>query len=211
MDLGNLRNEYVSSGLKMTDLPENPIQLFERWLTLAIESGEPEPNAMVLSTFHEDGFPDARVVLLKSTENNGFAFFTNYFSRKGISIDSNNNVSLVFFWPGLKRQVRVRGTAEKTADGVSDQYFASRPVESRIGAWASAQSTELFSRDELDEKYQIFKEFFEGKPIPRPEHWGGYIIKPMAIEFWQGRENRLHDRYLYENTSKGWSLKMLAP
>jgi pyridoxamine 5'-phosphate oxidase len=211
MELGEIRNEYRSEGIDRNGLPGSPVELFDRWITEAIGTGEPEPTAMVLSTLGVDGFPDSRVVLLKSTESGGFSFFTNYFSPKSADIRNNQQVSLLFFWRSLYRQVRIKGLARKTTDDVSDEYFASRPEESRIGAWASAQSTELSSREELDEKYRIFKEFFEGKPIPRPEHWGGFIVEPTTIEFWQGRENRLHDRFLYVKNTTGWAIKRLAP
>lgn len=211
MDPGLIRNEYKSEAIDQGRLPEHPLELFKEWLTAALESGENEPAAMVLSTVGADGSPESRVVLLKSLENGGFSFFTSYQSPKGISIEKNRNVSLVFFWPGMYRQVRVKGIAEKAPTHASDAYFASRPVESQISAWASAQSSWVESREELEEKYRAFKKKFGNNPVPRPKHWGGYFISPVSVEFWQGRERRLHDRFLYEKEKDSWTVRRLSP
>lgn len=211
MNIGHIRKEYRIGTLIREQLPENPFILFQEWLNKVIESGLEESTAMTLSTIGVDGFPQSRVVLLKSLNSDGFAFFTNYNSEKGKSIEFNNKVGLTFFWPQLQRQVRVKGIVSKVSKEISDEYFATRPVESQIGAWVSNQSEEIFSREELEELYRNFHEKLRESQIPRPKHWGGYKVNPISIEFWQGRENRLHDRFLYEKEKNGWNINRLAP
>lgn len=189
----------------------DPFDQFRLWFDKAIEAGISEPNAMVLSTVSESGKPSSRVVLLKDITDEGLAFYTNYNSRKAQEIGKNPYVSLVFLWPGLERQVRIEGRATKTGTEEADIYFRSRPGGSRLGAWVSEQSRAITSREELDKRLELVRERFAGKEIPRPEHWGGYIVKPTAFEFWQGRENRLHDRFLYRFENGGWTLNRLAP
>jgi len=205
------REEYTLSRLELGELGKNPQGQFMKWLNEAYDAGIPEPNAMVLSTIGADGFPQSRIVLLKSAGEEGYTFFTNYASEKGKAIEINPRVSLLFFWPGIQKQVRITGVAAKAAESESDNYFRSRPRESRLGAWASAQSTKIPSREELDEKVQFYAEKFRGKEIPRPGHWGGFIVLPEKYEFWQGREGRLHDRFLYEKDGDSWKISRLAP
>lgn len=208
--LKNQRQQYDSGILKLNQLDENPIRQFESWFKSAVDAGVPEPNAMNLSTVSGQS-PTSRIVLLKGVENNGFVFFTNYESRKGAAMAENPRVCLTFFWQPVARQVRIEGMAEKISPEESDIYFNSRPRESQIGAWASAQSRILKSREDLDLQTERFSEQFRDQPVPRPLHWGGYIVKPSLIEFWQGRPDRLHDRFLYELTSTGWEVFRLAP
>jgi pyridoxamine 5'-phosphate oxidase len=211
MDTGKIRKQYLTATLSEPDLKDNPFGLFGEWLAKAIDSTIEDPTAMTLSTIGEDGFPQSRVVLLKSFDKKGFTFFTNYFSQKGRSIALNNRVALNFFWPLFERQVRVKGTAYKVGNAISDNYFDSRPKESRISVWASGQSCEITSREELEKKFEAFSDKFKNGQIPRPDYWGGYIVKPVSVEFWQGRENRLHDRFLYEKAGYRWTVKRLAP
>jgi pyridoxamine 5'-phosphate oxidase len=167
---------------------------------------------MTLATVNRKGQPDARIVLLRGVDKNGFSFFTNYKSAKGREINENKKVCLNFFWPDLSRQVRIAGTIEKLSAKISDDYFQSRPRESQLGAWASNQSEVIENRQALEAKFDEFEQKFNGKKIPRPAHWGGYIVRPVTIEFWQGRASRLHDRILYEKNKSGtWKISRLAP
>ena len=207
----HLRNEFQLYQLDEATLVSNPLDLFEHWLEEAITSGEPEPTAMILATADLEGSPSARVVLLKEVSAEGFDFFTNYSSRKGIEIGASGKASLVFFWPLTQRQVRVEGEVARVSAEKSDQYFMERPEGSRISAVASPQSREISSRHDLEMMY------FDAASHPdnlsrRPDYWGGYMVKPKRIEFWQGRENRLHDRIVF--TAGGveeWSISRLAP
>ena len=211
MDIGYIRREYITGRLSRGELTPDPFDLLRLWLSEAVESGREDPNAMTLSTIGADGYPEARIVLLKSIEEGVLTFFTNYKSRKARDMEMNPKVSLTFYWPHFQRQVRIRGQVSKVPGVISDEYFFSRPRESRISTWASNQSEEITSRSELEENYLRYEKEFKGGEIPRPEYWGGYSVVPLSVEFWQGREKRLHDRFLYEKDGEGWSVKRLAP
>lgn len=211
-NLANIRLNYSRQALNEASVAKLPLDQFSSWLDEAIKAEAAEPTAMVLSTVSLTGKPSARVVLLKDVSEQGFTFFTNYDSRKGSDLAANPFAALTFFWPVLERQVRIEGQVEKVPEEVSDTYFHSRPVGSQIGAWASPQSREILGRETLEEADQKFMQEFSGlEQIPRPQHWGGYLLQPERIEFWQGRPNRLHDRILYELEKKEWHLKRLAP
>ena len=211
-DIAAMRRQYGEHGLIEGELPLNPIELFNTWLTQAAENEiVVEANAMVLSTEVDDQ-PTSRTVLLKDLTEGGFTFFSNYESRKGKQISENKNVSLLFPWYPMERQVIIIGSAEKVSAQESDDYFAARPWGSQIGATASAQSTELDSRQTLEKRYaEIAEKYPEGSVVPRPEFWGGYLVRPVSIEFWQGRTSRLHDRILYARDGSGWKIARLAP
>ncbi len=211
MDLQSVRNDYTKSTFREEDLTKDPIIIIQNWVKEALQQNIIEATAMSLSTVGEDGFPKSRIVLAKSIREEGISFFTNYDSQKGKDIKSNKKVSLLFFWPDLQRQIRITGLAEKLDPKTSDEYFSSRPFESQIGAIVSQQSKKLKSRDELVAKFNTLKDELNTQSIKRPDNWGGYIVKPVTIEFWQGRENRLHDRFLYELNKDVWSIKRLAP
>ncbi len=212
-DLSNYRRSYEKSELTESQLPEDPINLFKKWFIEVEEFDVPgEVNAMTVSTFGLDGFPKSRVVLLKQYTFEGFIFFTNYDSEKGKAIAANPNVCLSFFWEGMERQVIIKGKAEKTSQNISDGYFESRPVGSRLGALVSPQSQVIPSREYLEDNLKQLENEFEGKDIPRPENWGGYLVRPVAVEFWQGRANRLHDRIRYQlQEDFSWKAERLAP
>lgn len=210
-NLHKMRQEYMSGNLNEELMPQDPMQMFKMWFSEAIETGLTEPNAMTVATASLDGKPSARVVLLKEVNNMGFVFFTNYLSRKGREITVNPEVALVFDWHDMERQVRVEGRAEKLPVEDSDAYFSSRPEDAKIGAWASPQSKIVKNRDELEKLEDEIMEQFEDMEVHRPSHWGGYLIRPSVIEFWQGRPNRMHDRIVYYNTEEGWSMHRLAP
>ncbi|MGQ0844823.1 MAG: pyridoxamine 5'-phosphate oxidase [Sporichthyaceae bacterium] len=207
-----MRQEYLADGLDVTDLAADPIAAFAAWLSEVDAAGLPEPNAMVVSTVGADGAPSSRMTLLKDVDEQGFVFFTNYTSRKAGEIDANPAVSLLFPWHGLRRQVIVRGRAGRVAPEESAAYFASRPHGSQLGAWASRQSTVLGSRAELDDRYaELARRWPEGTPVPVPDFWGGYRVVPQAVEFWQGRTSRLHDRLKFTRVADGWHVDRLAP
>ncbi|MDP4599726.1 MAG: pyridoxamine 5'-phosphate oxidase [Polaribacter sp.] len=212
-DLSNYRKSYEKLELLEENCPENPMELFQTWFINADNSETvEETNAMIIATIGEDGFPKSRVVLLKKYTLEGFIFYTNYNSEKGRAILNNNNVCLSFFWPALEQQIIIKGSAEKLAENLSDGYFDSRPDGSKLGAWASNQSSVVSSRKELDESLTTFEKKFENSEIPRPQHWGGFIIKPISIEFWQGRPNRMHDRIRYTLSEDfSWKIERLAP
>lgn len=211
--LADLRKSYEKGVLSQKDVMNDPIQLFQTWFDEAKEVDTiDEANAMSLSTLSTDGFPRARVVLLKDYSKEGFVFFTNYDSEKGKSIFKYPKVGLSFYWPSLERQIIIKGTAEKLAPNKSDDYFQSRPRGSQIGAHVSPQSNEIPDRDFLESRKLALEKKYHNKQIPRPENWGGILVKPIEIEFWQGRPNRLHDRIyciLYQGTQ--WKIKRLAP
>ena len=212
-DIAAMRRQYGEHGLIEGELPLNPIELFNTWLTQAAENEiVVEANAMVLSTEVDDQ-PTSRTVLLKDLTEGGFTFFSNYESRKGKQISENKNVSLLFPWYPMERQVIVIGSATKIARGDSEKYFATRPRSSQIGAWASEQSTELSSRQELENKFkELENKFAKEEVIPTPPYWGGYIVDPISIEFWQGRYSRLHDRIRYvREKNNNWQIKRLNP
>ncbi|MCW0482199.1 pyridoxamine 5'-phosphate oxidase [Gaoshiqia sediminis] len=208
--LRDIRKNYQQFELSEKDLTEQPFELFRRWLDDAIRLKVDEPTAMTLST-SLDGQPDSRVVLLKELRTDGFVFFTNFGSSKGLQLDKNSRAALNFFWPALERQVRVKGQVEKLDEKQAADYFSSRPRDSQLGAWASEQSRELHSRDELVQRFQKIANQYQNRSIDKPPHWGGYVVIPFEIEFWQGRPNRLHDRFRYFLTGTGWLAKRLAP
>lgn len=211
-DLSNYRESYEKSELSESNLPDQPILLFAKWFEeTVVLAPNVEANAMTISTVSPDGFPRSRVVLLKSFKEEGFVFFTNYTSNKGRDIEANPNVCLSFFWAEMQRQVIIRGIAEKISAAESTKYFNSRPVGSQLGAVASEQSQIIESRDFLEAKLQQLESELQGKVIPRPEHWGGFLVKPISIEFWQGRANRLHDRIIYTQFNNRWERNRLSP
>lgn len=212
-DLGNYRKSYEKSALEEDTISDNPIELFQKWFyEVEASEGVDEPNAMTISTIGLDGFPKSRVVLLKKYTFEGFIFYTNYTSEKGKAIANNPNVCLSFFWPNMERQIIIKGRAEKLPENLSDGYFESRPEGSKLGAIVSDQSSVIPSRMVLEEKLKSLEKEFQGKEIPRPDFWGGYIVKPVSIEFWQGRPNRLHDRVRYSmQEDYNWKIERLAP
>lgn len=207
----SMRQDYKAAELSESDIAKNPIQQFEKWFAEAAEAQIFEPNAMTLATADKSGKPNARMVLLKGVDNNGFSFYTNYLSQKGKEIKKNPFACLVFFWGELERQVRIEGKIEKLDKETSEAYFQSRPVESQIGAIASPQSQVIASRAALEAKVNDVTKQYQGKSIPKPAHWGGYIVVPTTIEFWQGRSNRLHDRIKFVFVNNEWKLERLAP
>lgn len=204
--------DYGEIALEEGSLSSDPIEQFRVWLEDADSSGVYEPNAMVLSTIDPDGAPTIRTVLLRGVSNEGFAFFTDYTSQKGRALAVNPDVAVVFPWYTLHRQVIIRGSVEKVSEADSDAYFSTRPRDSRIGAWASDQSQPIDSRDGLEQKVDEATKRFEGvEEVPRPEKWGGYVIRPRTIEFWAGRRSRLHDRIRFTKTDSGWTTERLQP
>lgn len=211
-DIQNLRQDYRASTLLEQDVAANPIKQFDKWFDEALKAEIWEPNAMTLATATVNGMPSARIVLLKGFSEQGFAFYTNYLSRKGKELAKNPRAALIFNWGQLERQVRIEGTVEKLSKEQSEQYFHSRPIGSQLGALVSPQSQEIAGREELESKWQQLEAEYQDKEIPKPTFWGGYIVKPQLIEFWQGRSSRLHDRILYKNAGKNnWKIVRLAP
>ena len=210
--IAELRKEYSTTPLDRAHLYDDPFALFEQWFDDARRAAVPEPNAMTLATVSADGRPSARVVLLKGVNDRGFTFFTNFESRKGRDLDDTGRAALVFWWQEIERQVRAEGTVERVSDAEADAYFASRPRDSRIGAWASPQSRPIVNRAVLERNWAALKAQFDGRDVPRPPHWGGYRLLPEAVEFWKGRAGRLHDRFLYTRAEDGgWRVQRLAP
>ncbi|AFY50834.1 Pyridoxamine 5'-phosphate oxidase [Nostoc sp. PCC 7524] len=210
--IADLRKDYTLEGLSETEVNPNPFIQFKKWFEQALAAQLPEPNAMTLATTTPDGCPSARMVLLKDFDDRGFVFFTNYNSRKGQELAENPQAALVFWWAELERQVRIVGRVEKTSDTESDQYFDSRPANSRLGAWASNQSEVIPKREVLEQRMQDFQNKYENQEVPRPPHWGGLRVIPREIEFWQGRSSRLHDRLLYTHLDDGsWKIQRLSP
>lgn len=211
MKLESVRREYKYATLSEQNIPDNPLHLFKQWMDNAVSAKVNEPTAMSVSTIGNDGFPQSRIVLLKYFGEDGFIFFTNYESEKGKAVLKNSAVCLLIFWPELERQVRITGLAEKTSNKISDSYFQSRPVNSQAAAIISDQSQKISSREELEIKFEKLIKNVPPENFIRPENWGGFAVKPIKIEFWQGRENRLHDRILYEKTKRNWQISRLAP
>ncbi len=212
MELQALRREYLKGGLVDADLSANPLDLFARWLQDAIDMGLPDANAMTVATVGKDGQPSQRIVLLKGVDEKGFTFFTNYESRKSREIGGNAKVSLHFPWHAIERQVEISGVAEKVSAAESREYFHARPRESQLAAWASAQSRPLASKDVLLRQWEAIGRKYQEGEIPLPEFWGGYRVRPLQIEFWQGGAHRLHDRYEYTlQPGYHWKVERLAP
>ena len=210
--ISGLRKEYSSESLSESDVEPHPVDQFSKWWQQAIKSDIIEPNAMTLATASTDGLPSARIVLLKGFDKDGFVFYTNYTSYKGMQLEENPKACLVFFWKELERQVRIVGLVSRANEKMSDEYFLSRPHGSQIGAWASPQSKIIENRDWLDGQYLKLEEEFKHKQLLRPSFWGGYVVKPIIMEFWQGRPSRLHDRIQYTLSEDGsWKIERLAP
>jgi len=210
-DLRDYRKSYEQFELIEDRIPSDPMQLFAAWFDEADAARAGEANAMTLATVSPDGHPSARIVLLKEFNPNGFVFFTNYASDKGHDIAQNPNVGLSFFWQQQERQVIIRGVAEKIPAADSEAYFATRPFGSQLGAWASHQSQPIDGREMLEKRLAQLEGEYTGKTVPRPEYWGGYLVRPVSIEFWQGRPNRLHDRIRFTQTASGWTSGRLSP
>jgi pyridoxamine 5'-phosphate oxidase len=210
-DLHDYRKSYEKGELLLENSALNPMDQFKTWFKEVEDAGGvAEPNAMTVATLGTDGFPKSRIVLLKELDADGFVFYTNYTSEKGESIAHHNKVGISFFWPNLERQVIIKGDIEKVSTERSDTYFNARPKDSQLGAWVSDQSSVIAGREVLEDKMKALKATYEGKDIPRPAHWGGYIVKPISIEFWQGRPSRLHDRILYRLENNQWIKERLA-
>lgn len=209
--LRDIRTNYQKFELNEETVNNDPILQLTAWLNDAIENQKADPTAMILSTIDREGNPESRVVLLKELKDQGLIFFTNYDSKKGQQISMHPQVSIVFFWPEMERQVRVKGKVEKISENDSENYFLSRPIESQLGAWASPQSRVIKNRQILDENYIHFQRYFQEHEIKKPPHWGGYLIRPEYFEFWQGRANRLHDRIEFQKSGETWIIQRLAP
>jgi pyridoxamine 5'-phosphate oxidase len=211
MDLSELRLSYTQAGLTESEMDPDPFRQFEVWMDQAMLSELLEPNAMTLATADSSGQPNARTVLLKSFDREGFVFYTNYQSRKSREIAENERVCLLFYWGPLERQVRISGTVSRVSEAESDEYFESRPIGHQLGAWVSNQSAIIPGREALETSLAEVSKRFEPGPVPRPPHWGGFRVKPHAFEFWQGRPNRLHDRLEYVVSNGRWAVRRLAP
>ncbi|MDZ7715764.1 MAG: pyridoxamine 5'-phosphate oxidase [Balneolaceae bacterium] len=210
-DIESIRREYDRAELLEDNVASDPMDQFSEWFSQALETEFMEVNAMTLSTSGKDGKPSSRIVLLKGVEKDGFRFFTNYGSRKGQELEENPHAALCFFWPVLERQVRIEGQVFKLSREESQAYFEQRPRQSKLGAWASYQSQTVESRQELEENFTKMENRFDNQEIPTPEFWGGYILKPSSVEFWQGRQGRLHDRLKYFRADDQWNIKRLSP
>src|SRR5687768_89054 len=211
IQIAELRKDYRQQSLSESEVEAGPMKQFEKWWDEAVKSQAEEVNAMTLATCNSKGRPSARIVLLKGFSEKGFIFFTNYESKKGMELKENPYACLVFFWKELERQVRIEGVVQKISEAESDEYFLLRPEGSRISAWSSSQSSIIKDRNILEKNVEHYREAFANGNIPRPPFWGGYIVKPTSVEFWQGRPNRLHDRLLYTQTGTGWKIERLAP
>jgi pyridoxamine 5'-phosphate oxidase len=211
VDASSLRKEYTSAGLAKADLDPDPIVQFHEWFEKVIDADLHEPNAMILATATSDGKPSARTVLLKGYDERGFVFYTNYEGRKAGELETNSRCAILFYWGELERQVRIEGRASRLSGEESDAYFAGRPRGSRLGAWASEQSRPVEDRTIVEERVRALEAEYEGREIPRPPFWGGYRVEPDTIEFWQGRESRLHDRLVYLREDGAWRIERLQP
>ncbi len=211
MDAASLRKEYTRAGLDRADVHSDPVVQFDAWFEETLAAGLHEPNAMIVATATADGRPSARTVLLKGYDARGFVFYTNYEGRKARELEANPACALLFYWGELERQVRIEGRASRISDDESDAYFAGRPRGSRLGAWASEQSRPVEGREILEERQRSLDAEYEGREVPRPPFWGGYRVEPDVVEFWQGRESRLHDRLVYRRADDGWRLERLQP
>lgn len=211
MSLRDRRIQYETAGLDRGDLDDSPVNQWLQWYEEAASAGVPEPNAMVVSTVDADGLPDSRVVLARGFDGEGVQFYGNYESAKGLQLERVPRAAANFPWLALHRQVRLRGTVERLSATVSDDYFASRPRDSQLGAWASEQSRSITGRDELERRFAEATARFDGGVVPRPPHWGGWLLRPDVFEFWQGRPNRLHDRFRYARVGTVWRIDRLSP
>jgi pyridoxamine 5'-phosphate oxidase len=211
MSIADIRREYARARLDEAHVSDDPLAEFHRWFSQAREAKVPEPNAMALATATPEGAPSVRIVLLKGYDERGFVFFTDYRSRKAAELEGNPQAALAFYWGELERQVRITGTVERTSAGESESYFKTRPKGSRLGAWVSHQSRIIPSRAELESGLRAMKERFPAEEVPLPPHWGGYRLRPDEVEFWQGREDRLHDRIRYVRDGKQWKVERLSP
>ena len=209
--IAGLRDDYDEAGLTRKNLLADPFKQFDKWMSEAIQAGIDQPNAMTLATASPDGVPSARIVLLKEVDEKGFVFFTNYGGKKGRELTENPRAALVFLWLAQARQVRVEGKVHRVDASASDEYFASRPLGSRIGAWASPQSQEVENRGVLETLFNDYAQKFSDGNVPRPPHWGGYCVVPDMIEFWQGQPSRLHDRFRYLRSEADWKIERVAP
>jgi len=209
--VAELRRDYTKQELLESEVCDDPIDQFVKWFEQALSADLLDVNAMTLSTATNDGRPSSRIVLLKGVDEQGFRFYTNYNSRKGRELDENPQAALCFYWAALERQVRIEGTVQKVSKEDSEDYFRQRPRLSQIGAWASQQSTEVDSRDALVAKFKEIEQRFKDQEVPLPEFWGGYLLQPNRIEFWQGRKGRMHDRICYNKEGDHWSKSRLAP
>jgi pyridoxamine 5'-phosphate oxidase len=209
--LNSIRHDFAKETLDEHDVIENPLFQFAKWFEEAVAAQVIDPNAMTLCSATKEGKPSARIVLLRNFSEIGFVYYSNYNSRKGAEIEKNPNCALLFFWPELERQIRIEGVVQKQSSEESDLYFNSRPRESKLGAWTSEQSKKIINREVLNKEFEKISLQYPDENVPRPPHWGGYLLKPITIEFWQGRPNRLHDRILYTIENNTWKIERLAP
>lgn len=209
--LNQIRRDFADKPLEEQSVNDNPFLQFSVWFEEAVNAQLLDPYAMLISTVDEIGLPHSRVVYLRNISNEGMVFYTNYNSQKGKNISASNKIAITFFWVELERQIRIEGTVKKVSEELSDKYFAARPRESQLGAWASNQSETIKNRAELEENLKHFTEKFKGVDVPRPPHWGGYIVEPTKFEFWQGRPSRLHDRLIYTKNNNEWVISRIAP